>query len=423
MRRELQNLVTLFAQRAWARKAGVVLRTTACLLAFSLSTLSFSQTVVDYWHSQDVTQGTIQTFADAFNTSQTEYRVVPTYVGSYREGAIKLVAALGGGDPPVLFDAEGTLVPRLVEEGSLAELSDLTDALPPDLVADLYPALWDSGRFADGRYGLPWDASIPVLVYNASVFSQLGVGAPTTWEAFEAAAAQLTTRQTEGYIHVSAAFIFEMLVSTRGGSVVTDDGQPNFDSPEAINALSMLKRIADAGNATLRSFAELDVALVDFVRTKGMMAFASAAFWPQGQRYSVAFEPAIAPVPTGDSAAVPLIGAQMVVLENATEEERRGAVAFWEFLMQPENQATWVKASYFLPTRRAAEPLLEPWYQEDPSRRVALTQLPNAVPRPKVGAYAVWQGFLEEALEQSLKGGVPPEAALAVAQQRALESR
>ncbi len=184
----------------------------------------------------------------------------------------------------------------------------------------------------------------------------------------------------------------------------------------------MLKRIADAGNATLRSFAELDVALVDFVRTKGMMAFASAAFWPQGQRYSVAFEPAIVPVPTGKSTAVPLMGAQLVVLKSATEKQRKGAVAFWEFLMQPENQATWVKTSYFLPTRRAAEPLLESWYQEDPSRKVALTQLENAVPRPKVGSYAVWQGFLEEALEQTLKGGVPAEVALAAAQQRALES-
>jgi len=35
----------------------------------------------------------------------------------------------------------------------------------------------------------------------------------------------------------------------------------------------------------------------------------------------------------------------------------------------------------------------------------------------------VWQGFLEEALEQTLKGGVPPEVALQAAQQRALESR
>ncbi len=161
-----------------------------------------------------------------------------------------------------------------------------------------------------------------------------------------------------------------MMVSTRGNSVVTADGQPNLNSLEAVDALNMLKRIADAGNATIRSFAELDVALVDLVRTNGMMAFASIAFWPQGQRYSVAFELAVAP---GTSAAVPLIGAQLVVLASASEEERRGAVAFWQFLMEPENQATWVKASYYLLTRRAALPLLESWYREDPSRWVALS--------------------------------------------------
>ena len=201
-----------------------MIRIVTSLFASLLLTLAWGQTTLDYWHSQDITEETIQSFADTFNASQTDYLVVPQYVGSYREGAIKLVAALGGSAPPVLFDAEGTLVPRLVEEGALAELSDLTDALPPELVRDLYPALWDNGIFAGGRYGLPWDASIPVLVYNASMFAQLGVKAPKTWEEFEVAAAQLTTHQTEGYIHVSAAFIFEMMVNTRGGSVVTTDG-------------------------------------------------------------------------------------------------------------------------------------------------------------------------------------------------------
>jgi len=400
----------------------VIFRLTTLLL-FCLISLGEAQTTVPFWHSQDVTESTIQALADAFNTSQSEYVVDPRYVGNYQEGAIKLVAALGGADQPVLFDAEGTVFPRLVEEGALADLSDLSAALPEALVSDIYPAQWHYGELGGGRYGLPWDMSMPVLIYNATAFRQLGVTPPQTWDAFEAAAARLTTRQTEGYINVSAAFIFEMMVSTRGGSVVTAEGQPNLNAPEAVDALTMLKRIADAGNATLHSFAELDVALVDFVRTKGMMAFASLAFWPQGQRYSVAFEPAAAPVPTGVSDAVPLMGAQLVVLKSASEVQRQGAVAFWEFLMRPENLATWVKASYFLPARRAALPLLEPWYQEDPNRRVALEQLENAVPRPRVGAYVVWQGFLEEALEKSLRGGVPPEAALEEAQRRALESR
>lgn len=393
------------------------------LLLVSLVSFGAAQTTVPFWHSQDATESTIQALADAFNTSQSEYVVMPRYVGNYQEGAIKLVAALGSADQPVLFDAEGTIFPRLVEEEALADLSDLSAALPETLVGDIYPAQWRYGELGGGRYGLPWNLSLPVLFYNATAFDQLGVAVPTTWAEFEAAAAQLTTRQTEGYIHVSAAFIFEMMVSTRGGSVVTEEGQPNLNSAEAVDALSMLRRVSDEGNATLRSFAELDVALVDFVRTKGMMAFASIAFWPQGQRYSVAFTPAVAPVPAGTSAAVPLMGAQLVVLESASQEQRRGALAFWQFLMEPENLATWVKASYFLPARRAALPLLEAWYQEDPSRRVALEQLENAVPRPRVGAYVVWQGFLEEALEKSLRGGVPPEVALEEAQRRALESR
>lgn len=379
--------------------------------------------MLEFWHSQDATEDLIQQFADAFNASQDEYEVVPRYNGNYQESAIKLVAALGGSNLPVLFDAEVTVFPRLVEEGALAELSPLLEAVPGELLADLNPALWGYGELAGGRYGLPWNMSMPVLFYNKSAFDQLGLAPPTTWEEFEAAAERLTTRNTRGYIDVAAAFIFEALVSTRGGSVVTEDGQPNFDSPEAVEALSMLQRLARERHSVPRGFAELDQALVDFARTRVMMAVASQAFFPQGERFSVAFEVAAAPLPTGSSESVPLMGAQLVVLESASEAERRGALAFWQFLMAAEQQQAWVQASYFLPVRNSVAEALQGWYEAVSGRRAALAQLENAVYRPRIGAYAVWQGYLQEAIERATKAGADPQTVLQEAQRRALESR
>ena len=323
----------------------------------------------------------------------------------------------------MLFDAEGTVFARLAEEGALADLSPLTAALPEALTDDLVPVLWDSGVWEGKRYGLPWALSMPVLFYNASVFDQLGLAPPATWEAFEAVARELSTRNTRGYIDVAMPFIFETLVSTRGGSLVDENGRPAFDSPEAIDALSMLQRMAKARSSIPRGGGELDQALVDFARTKGMMAIASEAFFPQGERFSVAFEVAAAPLPVGASPSVPLVGAQLVVLASASEAEREGALAFWQFLMAPENQETWVEASYFLPVRRSVAEALAAWYQADPSRGAALAQLPLAVYRPHSGDYAVWQSYLQEALERVTKGGADPAAALAEAQRRALEGR
>ena len=394
----------------------------AFLAALCLS-LASAQTVVPFWHSQDTSETLLQTLADEFNAAQGEYRIVPEYTGSYQESALKLAAALGGGNVPVLFDAEVTVFPRLAEEGSLADLGDLSAALPETLTSDFYPALWGYGVLDGERYGLPWSMSMPVLFYNASVFKQFNLTPPTTWADFEAAAARLTTRNTKGYIDVAIAFIFETLVTTRGGQVVTDDGRPNFDSPEAIDALTMLQRLAKERHSIPRGAGELDQALVDFARTKGMMALASEAFFPQGERFSVAFEVASTPVPTGAGQAVPLMGSQLVVLDSASEEQRRGAFAFWEFLMRPDVQARWVEASYSLPVSRSVVEILQPWYAAAPNRGSALAQLEHAVYRPRVGAYVVWQGYLQEAVERATKGGADPATVLKEAQRRALESR
>jgi sn-glycerol 3-phosphate transport system substrate-binding protein len=210
-----------------------------------------------------------------------------------------------------------------------------------------------------------------------------------------------------------------MMVLTRGGQIVTAEGRPNFTSPEAIDALSMMQRMVRAGHAIPRNLAEATFAQLDFVRTKGMMVFASIANWPDARRFAVAFEIAAAPVPTGGSPTVPLGGAQLVVLRGASEAQQRGAVAFWRYLMEPENLQTWIEASFYIPVRRSVVPLLEPWYAEDPNRRAALRQLEHAVPRPRVAAYATWQRYLEEAIERVIKGNVAPQDALAEAQQRA----
>jgi ABC-type glycerol-3-phosphate transport system substrate-binding protein len=52
-----------------------------------------------------------------------------------------------------------------------------------------------------------------------------------------------------------------------------------------------------------------------------------------------------------------------------------------------------------------------------------LDTLEQATMRPRVGAYAIWQGYLEEALQRAIRGQMSPEAALAEAQRRALAAR
>ena len=339
--------------------------------------------------------------------------------GTYEEAETKLVAALRAGSGPVLFQAELSFFPRLVAEGQALPLEAYLD-LDPGFVADLFAPAWNYGVVGGRRFGLPFNTSTPVLFYNLDVFRAKGLEAPRDWRAFERTALALTSRAAKGFIFVTdpQAWLFEAMVTSRGGSLVQDD-RPNFTSREAVAALEMLYRLKEAGALSVRSMAEATFAQLDFVRTKGMMVMASIANWPAAENFSFAFALGVAPVPREEGGKVPMGGAQLVVLKGASEAQARGAVAFWKYLMEPENVARWVEASYYVPLRKSALPLLEGFYRENPFRKVAFEQVAHAQERPRLSQFSAWARVLAEALERSLKGGVPPRKALEEAQRKA----
>ncbi|WP_337844483.1 ABC transporter substrate-binding protein [Thermus sp.] len=381
---------------------------------------ALAQVDIPFWHAMDGPAGrAIQAFAQEFNATQGRYRILPQYVGDYRDAETKLVAALRTGGAPVLFQAELSFFPRLVGEGRALPLDPYLD-LDRAFLEDLFEPAWAYGVMEGRRYGLPFNTSTPVLFYNLDVFQAKGLKPPKDWKAFEAAALALTSRNTKGFIFVTdpQAWLFEAMVTSRGGSLVKE-GRPNFTAPEALEALRMLKRLQDRGALSARSMAESTFAQLDFVRTKGMMVLASIANWPAAENFSFAFTLGVAPVPREPGGKVPMGGAQLVVLRGATEAQVQGAIAFWRYLMEPRNVARWVQASYYVPVRKSALPLLEGFYRENPFRKVAFEQIAHAQERPRLPQFSTWASFLAEALEKALKGGMPPERALEEAQRKA----
>ena len=381
---------------------------------------ALAQVEVPFWHSMDGPAGRLlAAFAQEFAAKDGRYRVLPQYVGAYRDGETKLVAALRSGNAPVLFQAELSFFPRLVAEGRALALDPYLN-LERSFLEDLFEPAWNYGLLEGKRYGLPLNTSTPVLFYNLDAFRAKGLKAPRNWKEFEEAAKALTSRQAKGFIFVTdpQAWLFEAMVTSRGGNLVKD-GKPNFTSKEALEALEMLDRLNRAGALSARSMAEATFAQLDFVRTKGMMVMASIANWPAAENFSFAFTLGVAPVPREPGGKVPMGGAQLVVLKGASEAQVRGALEFWKYLMEPRNVARWVEASYYVPVRKSAIPLLEGFYRENPFRKVAFEQIAHAQERPKEPQFTAWASLLAEALEKSLKGGVPPRKALEEAQRKA----
>lgn len=372
---------------------------------------------IAFWHTLDSPgREALEKIVGDFNGRQRDYRIALQYVGDLREGGIKLTAALRAGNPPQLYYGEISFVSRAVQENLALPLDEYLGALPNDF----YPGLLETGRFRGRTYALPVELHLPVLFFNADQMAARRLNPPQTWEALATVAGQLTTRAARGFILVSDIYSFNAVVMSRGGQLLRE-GRPNFTDAGVVQSLEYLQSLVRSGHAQSRNIAEAPFALVDFVRTKTFMGIAPVTVWPVLEKRSpIPFRLGVAPLPRTPDGKLPLAGGTLMVLRSSNEAQARGAVALWRYWMEPASIAEWVKATYCLPMRRSAQPLLEDFYREDPRRRVAFGGLEQAVSWVQDPEVTLWYGFLEEALERVLKGNANARQALEDAQRKAL---
>lgn len=387
---------------------------------FALMGISMAQKPVqiDFWHTsgppaQDVLEGML----DEFNAKQSDYKINYKFVGDFREGGLKLIAALRSGAAPDIFEGEISFLGRLVKD-KVAE--KLEDNLGKEFT-DFYPGFFETGEWNGVQYALPLGVSVPVLFYNADQFGAKKIGVPQTWDDITNAAQKLTTRAAKGYIVSSDIYTFNVTVMAQGGSLVDKNGKPDFTNPKVVGALEYLQNLTKRGWAQSRNVAEVQFSVADFLRTKSFMAVAPITSWPLvADRAEIPFKLGVAPVPMGPGGKVPLAGPMLVAIKGASEAKQKGLVAFWKYAMQPANIAKFVKASYYLPLRKSAQPLLADFYKADPRRKAAFDQAERAAIWIKDPEYTVWYSYLEDALEKALKGGQDAKKVLEEAQKRAL---
>ncbi|MCS7057683.1 MAG: ABC transporter substrate-binding protein [Meiothermus sp.] len=373
---------------------------------------------IPFWHTAGPPgQEPLEEMIREFNARQREYRIVPSFVGDYREGGLKLLAALRSGGAPVLFHAELSFLGRMAQDNVALPLDEYLGGIPNDF----YPGFLEAGRFRGRTYGLPIGLSVPVFFYNADQFAARGLNPPRTWEEVAQAAQQLTTRAAKGYTLSSDIYSFNVLVMSRGGRIVDAQGRPDFTNPKVVESLEFLQDMVRRNIAQSRNIAEAQFSVADFLRTKTFMGVAPITMWPLIEsRAPIPFRLGVGAVPRAEGGKVPLAGGTLVVLRGASEPQVRGAVAFWRYLMEPANIARWVRATYYMPMRRAAQAQLEDFYREDPRRRVAFAQVEHADIWLQDPEFTIWYSYLEDALERALKGNANARQVLEEAQRRAL---
>ncbi len=73
----------------------------AMTLAAAFATPAHAQTEIQWWHSMGGALGEwVNDLAKDFNATQTQYKVVPTFKGSYDESMTAAIAAFRAGERP-----------------------------------------------------------------------------------------------------------------------------------------------------------------------------------------------------------------------------------------------------------------------------------------------------------------------------------
>lgn len=126
------------------------------------------------------------------------------------------------------------------------------DPVIGDKKADFDPSKWAAATGADGSiYMAPWDSGTVGLYYRSDYLSDAGVDPASlnTWDDLIAAGEKIkaATGHTLMSIDVSTGATFGMLMQQQGAWIFDAEGNVAVNSPEAVQALTVLQTIQNKG--------------------------------------------------------------------------------------------------------------------------------------------------------------------------------
>jgi multiple sugar transport system substrate-binding protein len=395
-----------------------------------VSRLDPSGSEVILWHSLSGTAANaLAMLVDEFNaTNAWNIVVVPQYQGVYPTLRNRLGDALGGGASPDLavlypYHAAGyvrtsvavTLDPYVTSARFGLNEADRADILPVVLNSDRNPQL--GGQWMS----FPMERSAIMLYYNADWLKTLGYqGPPLTWPAFKEMCQRATVDlngdgppDTWGYAMVPDGSTFSALVTSRGGSMVSEDArQARFNSTEGTRAMNILRDVFGFRQAYIAQGHGWD--RVDFANGKALFTIAPSSELPA---YKTAvdqgglFRWGIAPLPhnTPDPVAN-LIGQSWTVFKT-TPQRQLAAWLFIRWFTGADQAQRWAEATTTLPLRNSAAQAMGRKQNLDPNIKTVLELLPFGQSEPTVTGWESAHEVLADTM-RAVAGGLAPQAAL-----------
>ncbi|KKA14753.1 glycerol-3-phosphate ABC transporter substrate-binding protein [Sinorhizobium meliloti] len=367
-------------------------------IAFGFAFQAQAATELQWWHAMTgANNEMIEELTKEFNESQSTYKVVPVFKGTYPETLNAGIAAFRSKQPPAIiqvFDAgsgtmmaaEGAIVPaaEILQKGGFT--FDKSQYLPGIVAYYSKP---------DGTMlSFPYNSSSPILYYNKDAFQKAGLNVdtpPKTWpEVFEAA----KKIKTSGAAPCGMTSTWLTWIQTENFAAwnnvpygTNENGLGGTDVKLQINAplyVEHFQAIADlAKDGAFRYGGRTSEAKQLF--TSGECAILTESSGGLGDIAKSGVNYGIGQLPYyeghGPQNTIPG-GASPWVFAGKSDEEYKGVAEFFNFLSQTEIQAKLHQVSGYMPVTMAAyeETKKSGFYEKNPGRETPLLQMMGKAP-------------------------------------------
>src|SRR6478736_2426089 len=407
----------------------------AATLALAAATPAHAVIELQWWHA--MTGGNndvIVKLANDFNASQSEYKVVPTYKGSYPDTMNAGIAAFRAGNAPHIM--------QVFEVGTATMMAATGAVKPVFQMMKEAGEKFDSNAYLSGITGyystakgemlsLPFNSSSTVMWINRDALKKAGINEiPKTWpEVFEAAKKLKKDHPTCGFSNAWVTWVnLEQLSAWHNQPLSTKaNGLDGFDTVLEFNRDLQVKHLQNLmdlqKDKTYDYSGRTNTGEGRFTSGECPIFLTSSGFFGN-VKSNAKFDWTNAPMPYyPDQAGAPqnsiIGGASLWVMGGKKPEEYKGVAKFFTFLSDTNRQAKLHQESGYLPITKAAyeKSIKDGFYEKNPTLQTPLKELTNKEPTEnsrglRFGNMVQMRDLWAEEIEAALAGQKTAQAAL-----------
>jgi len=416
----------------------------ATLLASTLALASpaYAATEIQWWHAMTgANNDVVVKLAEEFNASQSDYKVVPAYKGSYPDTMNAGIAAFRAGNAPHIMQVfEVGTATMMSAVGAVKPVYKLMEEAGEKFDSKAYlPAITGYYSTSKGEMlSFPFNSSSMVMWINKDALKKANIAEiPKTWpEVFDSAkklkAAGYTTCGfstawvTWANLEQLSAWHNQPLASKANG-LDGFDTVLEFNGPLQVKHLETLIELQK--DKTYDYSGRTNSSEGRFTSGECPIFLTSSGFFGQVKN-AAKFDWTNAPMPYyPDAAGAPqnsiIGGASLWVMGGKKPEEYKGVARFLTFLSDTDRQVAIHKASGYLPITKAAyaKAKEQGFYKDAPYLETPLLELTNKEPTAnsrglRLGNMVQLRDIWAEEIETALAGKKTAKQALDAAVQR-----